>query len=109
MIGGLARIEGAWLGALAFIVINNYVRDVSVPILGGSFNTVIGFIFLAIVLVSPDGLMGIWERVTTGRRRPAFGATVEPAAATSGGTERGTSGQVAGHGTTEPPEEGGGK
>ncbi|MET1009284.1 MAG: branched-chain amino acid ABC transporter permease [Gaiellaceae bacterium] len=109
VIGGLARIEGAWLGALAFIVINNYVRDVSVPILGGSFNTVIGFIFLAIVLVSPDGLMGIWERVTTGRRRPAFGATIEPAAATSGGTERGTSGQVAGHGTTEPPEEGGGK
>ena len=89
--------------------VDAYVRDVSVPILGGSFNTVIGFIFLAIVLVSPDGLMGIWDRVTTGRRRPAFGATVEPAAATSGGTARGTSGQVAGHGTTEPPEEGGGK
>ena len=109
VIGGLARVEGAWLGAFAFIAINNYVRDVSVPILGGSFNTVIGFIFLAIVLVSPDGLMGIWERVTTGRRRPAFGATVAPVAATSGGTARGTSGQVAGHETTEPPEEGGGK
>jgi branched-chain amino acid transport system permease protein len=109
VIGGLARVEGAWLGAFAFIVINNYVRDVSVPILGGSFNTVIGFIFLAIVLVSPDGLMGIWDRLTTGRRRPAFGATVEPAAATSGGTARGTPGQVAGHGTQEPPKEGGGK
>jgi branched-chain amino acid transport system permease protein len=109
VIGGLARVEGAWLGAFAFIVINNYVRDVSVPILGGSFNTVIGIIFLAIVLVSPDGLLGIWDRLTTWRRRPASGATVEPAAATSGGAARGASGQVAGHETKEPPREGGGK
>jgi branched-chain amino acid transport system permease protein len=63
VIGGLGRIEGAWLGAFAFIVINNYVRDVEVPGLGGSFPTVIGFIFLAIVLVSPGGLMGVWDRL----------------------------------------------
>lgn len=70
VIGGLSRIEGAWLGAFTFIVIENYVRDVEVPILGGSFNTVIGFIFLAIVIVSPDGLMGLWERLwDAGRRR----------------------------------------
>jgi branched-chain amino acid transport system permease protein len=67
VIGGLARIEGAWLGAFAFIVINNYVRDVSVPLVGGSFKTVIGVVFLVIVLFSPDGLMGIWDRVTRGR------------------------------------------
>ena len=69
VIGGLARVEGAWLGAFAFIVIDNYVRDVSVPVLGGSFNTVIGFIFLAIVIVSPDGLMGVWDRLTRRARR----------------------------------------
>ncbi len=63
VIGGLGRIEGAWLGALAFVVINNYVRDVSLPFLGGSFNTVIGLIFLAIVIVSPGGLMGLWDRL----------------------------------------------
>lgn len=63
VIGGLGRIEGAWLGAFTFIVINNYVRDVSVPVLGGSFNTIIGFIFLAIVIVSPFGLMGAWDRL----------------------------------------------
>lgn len=109
VIGGLARVEGAWLGAFAFIVINNYVRDVSVPVLGGSFNTVIGLIFLAIVLLSPDGLMGIWDRLATGRRptfRPPLGR--QPAAATSGGAG---AGQVGGHGQgrTEPPREGGGK
>jgi branched-chain amino acid transport system permease protein len=71
VIGGLGRIEGAWLGAFAFIVINNYVRDVELPVFGGSFNTIIGLIFLAIVIVSPNGLMGLWDtftRTTLGRR-----------------------------------------
>jgi branched-chain amino acid transport system permease protein len=63
VIGGLARIEGAWVGAFAFIVINNYVRDVELPVVGGSFNTIIGLIFLVIVIVSPDGLMGLWDRL----------------------------------------------
>ena len=31
VIGGLGRVEGAWLGAFAFIVINNYVRDIQFP------------------------------------------------------------------------------
>jgi branched-chain amino acid transport system permease protein len=69
VIGGLTRIEGAWVGAFAFIVINNQVRDVSLPWIGGSFNTIIGLIFLAVVVVSPNGLMGIWERIT----RETFG------------------------------------
>jgi branched-chain amino acid transport system permease protein len=64
VIGGLARLEGAWVGAFAFVVINNYVRDVSLPVVGGSFPTIIGLIFLAIIIVSPDGLMGGWDRVT---------------------------------------------
>ena len=71
VIGGLVRIEGAWIGAFAFIVIQNYARDVKVPglsfggtLFGGSFNTIIGIIFLGIVLVSPDGLMGIWDRLS---------------------------------------------
>ena len=88
VIGGLWRIEGAWLGAFAFIVIQDYVRDFKVPglsfggtLFGGSFNTIIGIIFLVIVLVSPGGLMGIWDRLweraasgsarVRGRRLPA--------------------------------------
>lgn len=74
VIGGLTRIEGAWLGAFAFLVIENQVTNhipsTGLPIIGGTFNTVIGFVFLAIVVVSPDGLMGIWERLWgLGRRR----------------------------------------
>ena len=51
VIGGLTRIEGAWVGALAFIVINNYVRDswltdlLDTLRIGGSFNTIIGLDF----------------------------------------------------------------
>ena len=48
-------------------------------IFGGSFNTVIGIIFLAIVVVSPDGLLGLWDRLLRilGRSR----STVPPAEA----------------------------
>ena len=91
VIGGLARVEGAWLGAFAFIVINNYVGNwVPIPSpWAGSFNTVIGFIFLAIVIVSPDGLMG--SGTATWARRP-LSADGRPAAATSGGRREATSG-----------------
>ena len=94
VIGGLVRVEGAWLGAFAFIVIDNYVRDIQIPLLGfggmlfgGSFNTVIGVIFLVIVVVSPDGLMGIWDRALgrcapTRRPTPAADRAAEPAAVT---------------------------
>ena len=64
VIGGLLRIEGAWVGAFGYVLITTYVRDVEMPFVGGSFNTLIGLIFLAIVLVSPDGLIGLWDRVT---------------------------------------------
>ena len=67
VIGGLYRLEGAWLGALVFVVINNYAQDVS--LIGDRFHTLIGLIFLTIVLVSPNGLIGLWERVTAGPRR----------------------------------------
>jgi branched-chain amino acid transport system permease protein len=77
VIGGLSRVEGAWLGAFAFIVINNYVRDVSVPVLGGSFNTVIGLIFLAIVIVSPNGLIGLWDRLLQTLLRDRGGGSPE--------------------------------
>ena len=86
VIGGLGRLEGAWLGAFVFIVINNYVRDVSLPFVGGSFNTIIGLIFLAIVIVSPSGLMGVWDwlwsqarrRGSLGRRTAAVGVAGPP-------------------------------
>jgi branched-chain amino acid transport system permease protein len=70
VIGGLYRLEGAWVGALVFVILNNYTQQIG--FIGTRFATLIGAIFLIIVLVSPGGLMGLWERALTlvpGQRR----------------------------------------
>jgi branched-chain amino acid transport system permease protein len=80
VIGGLVRVEGAWVGALAFLLMQNYITSSThVPLLGfggtlfgGSFNTIIGVIFLAIVVVSPDGLMGLWGKLFEPRQLPRW-------------------------------------
>ncbi len=59
VIGGLGHPVGAFLGALVFTLLDTfsasiYDRD--------RFNTLIGFVFLVIVLVSPDGLVGLGAR-----------------------------------------------
>jgi branched-chain amino acid transport system permease protein len=63
VIGGIARLEGAWLGALVFVMANNYLRDLPfadrLGLTEARFNTVVGLLVLAIVVLSPDGLMGI--------------------------------------------------
>jgi branched-chain amino acid transport system permease protein len=70
VIGGLYRLEGAWVGAVFFVILNNYSERIS--FIGERFHTLIGAIFLVIVLVSPGGLIGLWERLIallSGRRR----------------------------------------
>jgi branched-chain amino acid transport system permease protein len=86
VIGGLARIEGAWVGAFVFVLMQSYITDsVKVPLLGfggtlfgGKFPTLVGIIFLVIVLVSPGGLMGIWDRFFELRGRLGRSRSVEP-------------------------------
>jgi branched-chain amino acid transport system permease protein len=72
VIGGLFRLEGAWVGAIAFVALDNYTRDLG--FIGPQFNTLIGLVFLAIVLLSPGGLLGIWEAVRGFVRRHTGGA-----------------------------------
>jgi branched-chain amino acid transport system permease protein len=84
VIGGLYRVEAAWLGAFVFVVINNYSQRIS--FVGPRFHTLIGVVFLVIVLVSPTGLIGLWERfldlVTTRRGGPGGRIAELPAAST---------------------------
>ena len=54
VIGGLGRLEGAWLGALLFTLIQTYS-----PRYTDRFETLIGLVFLAVVLASPGGNVGI--------------------------------------------------
>lgn len=67
VVGGINNLEGAWIGAFFFVMVNNYVRDVPglnlIGLTEARFNTIIGLIFLIIVLVSPDGLVGIGSKI----------------------------------------------
>jgi branched-chain amino acid transport system permease protein len=104
VIGGLSRLEGAWIGALAYVLIDYYSRQYT-PTLGlwlnpGRFATIIGLVFLIIVLVSPDGLVGIWgrlSRVVSRRLSGPAAPTPAPAAEAPPITER------AGVSTSEEP------
>jgi hypothetical protein len=67
---------------------NEITTTTHVPLLGfggtlfgGSFNTLIGIIFLAIVIVSPDGLLGLWGRLFEEKRM--FGRGTAPPAETA--------------------------
>jgi branched-chain amino acid transport system permease protein len=75
VIGGLQRIEGAFVGALAFVLINDRLAETDFSVAGfklGTFNSLIGLIFLVIMLLSPDGLLGLWDRaISLLKRRPA--------------------------------------
>jgi branched-chain amino acid transport system permease protein len=100
VIGGLSRLEGAWIGAFAYSVIDYYARQ-DTPTLGlwlnpGRFATIIGLIFLLIVLLSPDGLIGIAQRLQgLGRRsvgRPSSPSpSTEPEPAKAGASSTGGS------------------
>lgn len=80
VIGGLYRLPGAWLGAFVFAVIDFYSREIG--FVGLRFNTVIGSVFLLIVLVSPGGLMGMWDSAWSlaARRRRGTASIEEPSA-----------------------------
>jgi branched-chain amino acid transport system permease protein len=73
VIGGLFRLEGAWLGALVFVLINNYAQQIG--FIGGRSDTLIGVVFLVIVLLSPTGLIGLWERGVTALRGRGSGGS----------------------------------
>ena len=73
VVGGLYRLEGAWVGALVYALLDNYSRDWT-PEIGNvlgpeRFNTIIGIVFLIIVLASPGGLVGLWERASERLKR----------------------------------------
>lgn len=60
VLGGVKHPIGAFLGALVFVLLQTFAIDV---IDRERFNLVIGGMFLAIVLFSPDGLLGLWAKL----------------------------------------------
>ncbi len=60
VLGGMKHPIGPFAGAVVFVLLQTFAIDV---IDRERFNLVIGGVFLAIVLFSPDGLLGLWARL----------------------------------------------
>jgi branched-chain amino acid transport system permease protein len=58
VVGGMRHPIGPFLGAIVFVLLENFAIDL---IDRERFNTVIGTVFLLVVLFSPDGILGIWQ------------------------------------------------
>jgi branched-chain amino acid transport system permease protein len=90
IIGGIYHLEGAWVGAFVFALIDNYSRQDNaffgdfLHAAPDRFNTVIGGLFLLIVLLSPGGILGIasslrnYARRQAGRPPPPEAAVEQP-------------------------------
>jgi branched-chain amino acid transport system permease protein len=83
VLGGMRRPIGAFLGALVFVLLQTFAIDL---IDRERFNLVIGGVFLAIVLFSPDGLLGLWARLRA--QLPRGSARVAGVAGAVGSTAR---------------------
>jgi branched-chain amino acid transport system permease protein len=75
VIGGLYRIEGAWIGALVYTLLDTYTRGLT-----GRFETWIGLILLAILILSPDGITGMAAPLLARVRRRGGAEEAEPPA-----------------------------
>jgi branched-chain amino acid transport system permease protein len=62
VLGGMRHPIGPFIGAVVFVLLQNFAIDL---IDRERFNTLIGAVFLAAVLFSPDGVLGLWDRVKT--------------------------------------------
>jgi branched-chain amino acid transport system permease protein len=70
VLGGIRHPIGPFIGALVFVLLQTFAIDF---IDRERFNLLIGGIFLAIVLFSPDGLLGLWAKL---RARALAGQTL---------------------------------
>ena len=65
VVGGLSRPIGPFIGALVYVLLRTFSLDMleGVGLDGKRYQLLIGLGFLVIVLFSPDGLIGIWQRL----------------------------------------------
>jgi branched-chain amino acid transport system permease protein len=73
VIGGLRHPVGPFIGAIVFVLLQNFAIDL---IDRERFNLVIGLAFLVIVLFSPDGLLGWWDTAKEWVMRRAGGRRI---------------------------------
>jgi branched-chain amino acid transport system permease protein len=70
VIGGIRHPIGPFIGALIFVCLSTFAMDiVEVVIPRERFKLVVGLGFLLVVLFSPDGVMGIVDKIRESARR----------------------------------------
>lgn len=90
VLGGMASPAGAYLGAFLFTVIQSFAITVVPP---ERFGTLIGLVFIAVVVLSPDGVLGF---IRTVRQRAARASQAAPPRAALEEAPAGASGQPGG-------------
>ncbi|MEM9811328.1 MAG: branched-chain amino acid ABC transporter permease [Pseudomonadota bacterium] len=76
VIGGLRHPIGPFIGAFVYVILRTFAIDILVAVgfPGERFQLLVGLGFLLIVFFSPDGLLGLWQRIrTAGERDPLTG------------------------------------
>ena len=65
VVGGIGAPIGPFIGALIYAILKAFALDflVAVGLNGARFRMLIGLGFLAIVFFSPDGFIGLWNRL----------------------------------------------
>jgi branched-chain amino acid transport system permease protein len=69
VLGGLRHPIGPFLGAALFVLLQNFAIDF---VSRERFNLVIGIVFLFVIFVSSDGLLGLWNRLRVFARPDAL-------------------------------------
>lgn len=80
VLGGMKHPIGAFIGAVVFVLLQNFAIDLLGTEWRERFNLVIGGVFLVIVLFSPDGLLGLWAKLRSrfGPRSPIANQRRQP-------------------------------
>jgi branched-chain amino acid transport system permease protein len=77
VLGGMGHPIGAFLGAIVFVLLQTFAIDMLGAGARERFNLIIGGVFFAVVLFSPDGLLGLWAKLRS-RFGPNQGLISQP-------------------------------
>ncbi len=94
ILGGVGTLVGAFVGSGVVIFIQDYVSSY-VP----RWETVLGVIFVLVILLAPDGIVGAWTRVVWARVLRRVGL---PADAEATGVTTSASGLIGGRAEPDP-------